>query len=38
MLLVLAAVWIFPELATEPISWSTDIKFNHQIGINFRAE
>jgi hypothetical protein len=36
MLFVLALVWIFPELATEPISWSTDINFNHQIGITFR--
>ena len=37
MLFVLGLVWIFPELATEPISWSTDINFNHQIGITFRG-
>lgn len=37
ILLVMLMVWVFPELATEPISWSTDINFNHQIGISFRG-
>ncbi|MBI36099.1 MAG: C4-dicarboxylate ABC transporter permease [Alphaproteobacteria bacterium] len=36
MLFVLVLVWILPDLATEPIVWSTDIKFNHQIGFTWR--
>ena len=36
MLFVLILVWILPDLATEPIVWSTDIKFNHQIGFTWR--
>ncbi|MAQ55350.1 MAG: C4-dicarboxylate ABC transporter permease [Rhodospirillales bacterium] len=36
MLIVLAMVWVMPGLATEPITWSTGINFNHQIGFNWR--
>ena len=36
MLIVLAMVWVLPGLATEPITWSTGINFNHQIGFNWR--
>lgn len=36
MLIVLALVWILPGLATEPITWSTGINFNHQIGFDWR--
>ena len=36
MLFVLILVWILPDFATEPIVWSTDIKFNHQIGFTWR--
>jgi len=36
ILIVLALVWLLPELATEPITWSSDIIFNHQIGFSFR--
>ncbi len=36
MLIVLAMVWVMPGLATEPITWSTGINFNHQIRFNWR--
>jgi|TARA_B110000263_G_scaffold248420_1_gene263277 C4-dicarboxylate transporter DctM subunit len=36
MLIVLLLVWVMPGLATEPITWSTGINFNHQIGLNWR--
>jgi len=36
MLLVLGLVWVLPGLATEPITWSTGINFNHQIGFDWR--
>ncbi len=36
MLIVLGLVWILPGLATEPITWSTGINFNHQIGFDWR--
>lgn len=36
ILITLGAVWLLPELTTEPITWSSDIIFNHQIGFSFR--
>ena len=36
MLIVLGFVWILPGLATEPITWSTGINFNHKIGFDWR--
>lgn len=33
ILLVMVVVWLVPDLATIPITWSSDIPFNHQIGI-----
>ena len=36
MLIVLGAVWVLTGLATEPISWSSGINFNHQIGFDWR--
>ncbi|NNE82426.1 MAG: TRAP transporter large permease subunit [Alphaproteobacteria bacterium] len=36
ILLVLGMVWVLPGLATEPITWSTGINFNHQIGFDWR--
>ncbi|MFT5439608.1 MAG: C4-dicarboxylate transporter DctM subunit [Alphaproteobacteria bacterium] len=36
MLIVLGLVWVLPGLATEPITWSTGINFNHQIGFDWR--
>ena len=36
MLIVLALVWLLPGLTTEPITWSTGINFNHQIGFDWR--
>ncbi|MBT5569783.1 MAG: TRAP transporter large permease subunit, partial [Alphaproteobacteria bacterium] len=33
ILVVMVIVWLVPDLATIPITWSSDIQFNHQIGI-----
>lgn len=33
ILLALVIVWLFPEITTIPITWSSGINFNHQIGI-----
>lgn len=33
MLFALVIIWLFPELTTIPITWSSGINFNHQIGI-----
>lgn len=33
ILLVMVLVWLIPDLATIPITWSSGIEFNHQIGI-----
>jgi C4-dicarboxylate transporter DctM subunit len=36
ILITLLLVWILPEMTTEPITWSSGIIFNHQIGFTFR--
>jgi C4-dicarboxylate transporter DctM subunit len=36
ILITLLLVWILPEMTTEPITWSSGIIFNHQIGFSFR--
>ena len=36
ILMLLGVVWLLPELATEPITWSSGVVFNHQIGFTFR--
>jgi C4-dicarboxylate transporter DctM subunit len=35
ILMLLGVVWLLPDLATLPITWSSDIIFNHQIGFSF---
>ncbi len=35
ILVVMLVVWVVPDIATAPITWSSGIPFNHQIGIQW---